>query len=145
MNFLRILTLVAIALPGRLTCGAAPAGIAHGVDVTDPISGLHWLRLTDRVHPAAPPKLIQGRTAGLRSGHNAGSTRHAPCVRAGDRVTLRREDEGAAQMSLEATALGSGATGDRVRARISLTGALVEIKISGPGVGILSREASAWR
>jgi hypothetical protein len=48
-------------------------------------------------------------------------------------------------MALEATAFESGACGARVRARVAVTGALVEMKVIDAGAGILSGKAGAWR
>jgi hypothetical protein len=135
-----------IAFAGWFGCSAAAETVVRGADVMDPISGLHWLRLTDSAHPAAPPRLTLSRNSGSQaSGTTVRSTKTLICVRAGDRVLLQRDDHGPAQMSLEATALGSGAVGDRIRARVTVTGALVEIRIAGAGRGFLSREAGDWR
>jgi Chaperone for flagella basal body P-ring formation len=144
MNLLRTLILFAVVPAGCLPCIAAAASIARGVEVTDPISGLHWLRVEDPVHPAAPPRLVLGRSIELPAS-DKDVAKAVPCVHAGDRVRLRRENGSAASLSMEATALGSGAPGDCVRARILVTGALVEMKISGPGAGVLSRETGKWR
>ncbi len=67
------------------------------------------------------------------------------CVRAGDRVLLRGASVNFSRMSLEATALESGACGARVRARVGVTGALVEMTVLDAGSGILSGKAVAWR
>lgn len=143
MNFSRALILLAIVLPGFVRCSAGAASVAQGMEVIDPVSGLHWLRLSDSAHPAAPPRLRVERIGDSESDHRQLSARRPICVRAGDRVVLQRENGSAVQMSLEATALGSGVPGDRVRARIAVTGALVEMRISGPGAGVLSK--GGWR
>ena len=143
MNFSRSLILLTIVLPGFVRCSAGAASIGHGMEVIDPVSGLHWLRLPDSAHPAAPPRLRLERIADSQSDQRPVSARSSICVRAGDRVVLQRENESTVQMSLEATALGSGALGDRVRARIAVTGAFVEMTISGPGAGVLSK--GGWR
>lgn len=143
MNFLRMFFFTAIVL-GSTRCLADPARIMQAVDVIDPISGVHWLRLTDPGHPAAPPRLSPDRESGAAFVSRRGRAKSAPCVRAGDRVLLHRGGEGSALVSVEATALQSGSLGDRVRARIVLTGALVEMEVSGPGAGLLSKEKSLW-
>jgi hypothetical protein len=143
MNFSRTLILLTMVLPGFIRCAAGAAAVAHSMEVIDPVSGLHWLRLSDSAHPAAPPRLRLERVGDPESDHRPVSARRPICVRAGDRVVLQRDNGSAVQMSLEATALGSGAPGDRVRARIAVTGALVEIRVSGPGAGVLSK--GGWR
>lgn len=143
MRGFRAVLIIGIVFPG-LSFSATPGKIV-GADLSDPISGLHWRRLTDPANPAAPPRLVLGRNVGAEPGGRSVSTKHASCVHAGDRVRLRREDGGTVQMSLEATALESGNIGDRVRARIVLTGALVEMKISGPGLGVLGKGSDRWR
>lgn len=141
----RKLIVFAIAFTGWLGSSAA-ADSTHGTDVRDPISGLHWLRLRDSAHPAAPPRLSLLPNSGSETSSTTGhSAKTLICVRAGDRVLLQRDDHGPAQMSLEATALGSGALGDQIRARVTVTGALVEMRIAGAGRGFLSREAGDWR
>lgn len=145
MNLLRMLIFFTIVLLGSLRCVADPAHITQAVDVIDPISGVHWLRLTDPAHPAAPPHLSLSRASAKAFVGRPLRIKSAPCVRAGDRVLLHRGGEGSALMSVEATALQSGSLGDRVHARIVVTGSLVEMKISGPGAGVLSRETNLWR
>lgn len=109
---------------------------------TDPISGLHWRRTSDPRHPAAPPRLV------LAPGAPGAVEKRTPspvCVRAGDRVLLRSGNATSAMLSLDATALASGGAGDRVRARVTVTGAAVEMTIAGPGHGVLLGKAEGWR
>jgi flagella basal body P-ring formation protein FlgA len=47
--------------------------------------------------------------------------------------------------SLEATALQNGACGARVRARVAVTGAMVEMTVLDSGAGVLSGKAAAWQ
>lgn len=145
MNFLRMFFFFTAVVIGSIRCVADPARIAQAVSVIDPISGVHWLRLTDPAHPAAPPHLSLSRESTKALVGRPLRVKSAPCVRAGDRVLLHRGGENSALVSVEATALQSGSLGDRVRARIVVTGSLVEMKISGPGAGVLSRETSLWR
>jgi hypothetical protein len=125
--------------------GASAVRVARDAEQADPISGLHWQRVADPKHPAAPPRLTFTRG----SDHPAGGDKQLPrpvvCVRAGDHVSLRGARLGFSTMALEATALESGACGARVRARVEVTGALVEMKVIDAGAGILSGKAGAWR
>lgn len=125
--------------------GASAVHVARDAEQADPISGLHWERIADAKHPAAPPRL----TLTPGSDHPAERDKHFPraafCVRAGDHVSLRGAHLGLSTMALEATALESGACGARVRARVEVTGALIEMKVIDAGAGILSGKAAAWR
>ena len=125
--------------------GASAVHLPRGVDQADPISGLHWQRVADPANPAAPPRLtlVRGFRAEL-SGHRE-SRRPTICVRAGDHVSLRSADVGFSMFSLEARALENGACGAHVRARVAVTGALVEMTVLEAGVGTLSGKAAAWR
>jgi flagella basal body P-ring formation protein FlgA len=66
-------------------------------------------------------------------------------VRAGEHLLLHETQTGSSTVSLAATALERGACGDRVRARIEVTGALTEITVLGHGMGALSRKEDRWR
>jgi flagella basal body P-ring formation protein FlgA len=63
------------------------------------------------------------------------------CVRAGDHVLLRGNNNDLSAMSLEATALENGTRGARVRARVAVTGALVEMIVLDARAGVLSGKA----
>ncbi|HEY3989114.1 MAG TPA: hypothetical protein VGM02_07440 [Acidobacteriaceae bacterium] len=125
--------------------GASAARLGLDAEGVDPISGLHWQRLDDPEHPAAPPRLrlMRGSDATFSARKNV--RRASICVRAGDHVSLRDTNPRFSNFSLEAIALQSGACGARVRARVAVTGGLVEMTILSSGVGILSGKASAWR
>lgn len=122
---------------------AARTHVSRAVENIDPISGLHWQRTTDPLHPAAPPRLKPAQMTGQEPGR-AKAKQTDVCVRAGDRVWLRGARPGSSVMLLEVTALQAGARGDDVRARVGVTGALVEMKITGPGAGILGGKVGKW-
>jgi len=125
--------------------GASAVHVAREAEQADPISGLHWERTADPKHPAAPPRLTLTRGSDHPAERDKQLPRAVFCVRAGDHVSLRGARLGFSTMALEATALESGACGARVRARVEVTGALVEMKVIDAGGGILSGEAGAWR
>jgi hypothetical protein len=124
---------------------ASALHIACDAKQADPISGLHWQRMADPKHPAAPPRLtlVRGADAAVR-GHRE-LPRPALCVRAGDHVLLHGKHAGSSTLSLEAMALENGACGDRVRVRVAITGALAEMSVLGSGMGVLSDQVAAWR
>ena len=124
---------------------ASALHLPREIDQADPISGLHWQRVADPTNPAAPPRLtrVRGFHAEL-SGHRE-SRRPIICVRAGDFVLLRNAKTGFSMFSLEARALENGACGAHVRARVAVTGALVEMTVLDAKVGTLSGKAAAWR
>lgn len=121
--------------------GASAVRVARDAEQADPISGLHWQVVADPKHPAAPPRLILMRGSDQPSDRSKQLPRPMICVRAGDHVLLRGKSSGLTALSLEATALESGTCGARVRARVSLTGALVEMTVLDARAGILSEKA----
>lgn len=125
--------------------GASAVHVARDAEQADPLSGLHWRWSADPQHPAAPPRLTVTRGPGRSLEKFAQPSRPLICVRAGDRVLLRGASVNLSMMSLEATALESGTCGARVRARVAVTGALVEMTVLDAGSGILSGRAAAWR
>ena len=124
--------------------GAAATHLPHEVEQADPISGLHWHRMVDPKHPAAPPRLTLVRESSSEQSAHREVRRATICVRAGDRVSLRSADSRLSRFSLEATALESGACGARVRARVNVTRALVEMTVLDSGTGLLGGKADAW-
>jgi hypothetical protein len=123
--------------------GASAVHVVRDAEQTDPITGLHWQRMGDPQRPSAPPRLKL-----IRSDQPAKEHGHLPaiaCVRAGDHVLLRGTNFGLSTMRLEATVLESGVCGARVRARVAVTGALVEMTVLESGAGILSGKADPWR
>jgi hypothetical protein len=130
---------------GMSVAGASAMHLGRDTERIDPISGLHWQRLRDPNHPEAPPRLTLQRSSGAELSNHGKSLRPALCVRAGDHVTLRSANAGFSMSSLEATALQNGACGARVRARVAVTGALVEMTVLDSGAAILSGKVSAWR
>jgi hypothetical protein len=125
--------------------GASAVHVARDADQADPLSGLHWRWSADPQHPAAPPRLTLTRGSGRPLEKAKRPSRPVICVRAGDHVLLRDAAVNLSMMSLEATALESGVCGARVRARVAVTGALVEMTVLEAGSGILSGKAAAWR
>lgn len=138
--FVFLVTLLCVTV-----AGASAMHVARDADQADPLSGLHWQWSADPQHPAAPPRLTLMRGSGRSLDKAKQSSRPMICVRAGDRVLLRDASVNLSMMSLEATALESGACGTRVRARVAVTGALVEMTVLDAGSGILSGKAAAWR
>ena len=131
-----------LAFGGLGVSGATSVdGAIHAVEHTDPISGLHWQRIKDHQHPSAPPKLaLVNRSEDVAGG----SRQSAVCVRAGDLVLLHGTNGTSAEISLKATALTSGVRGDRIRARVAVTGAAVEMTVIGPGAGAIVGKTGAW-
>jgi hypothetical protein len=140
-----IIACITIFTSGMSVAGASAVHLALDAERADPISGLHWQRVMDPERPAAPPRLtlVRGSDSDL-NGHRE-LPRPVACVRAGDHVSLRGANVSSSTMSLEATALESGVCGDRVRVRVAVTGALVEMTVLGPGNGVLRRKGNAWR
>jgi hypothetical protein len=140
-----VLACIVMLLCGSVA-GASSVHVVREPEQADPISGLHWQRVADPKNPAAPPRLT------LRRGSDQPSEtgkqfprRPVVCVRAGDHVLLRGTNAGFSMMSLEATAVENGTCGARVRARVAITGALVEMTVLDAGAGILSGKARPWR
>jgi hypothetical protein len=123
---------------------SSTVNIARDAEQTDAISGLHWQRHADLQHPAAPPRLVLMPREEHPAGHDT-KGRATVCVRAGDRVLLQDANATTATFALEATALGNGVRGDRVRARVLVTGATVEMTVLDAGKGLLTRKKTAWR
>ena len=121
--------------------GASAVRVARDAEQADPISGLHWQIVADPKHPAAPPRLTLMRGSDQPSEKGERLPRPIVCVRAGDHVLLRGNNDGLSAMSLEATALENGTCGARVRARVAVTGALVEMTVLDARAGVLSGKA----
>jgi hypothetical protein len=141
----KILISIAVALLAMATAAASSAGIAHDVPELDSISGFYWQRVIDQAHPAAPPRLIPLHDSGASFGRGRDIRQPVVCVRAGEHVVLHESRKGSSTVSLAATALESGACRGRVRVRIEVTGALTEVTVLGPGVGVLDKEGNKWR
>ena len=136
-------------LVGTLLCvslaGASAMRPPLDGEQADPISGLHWQRVTDPTHPSAPPRLTLTRGSGAALREHRELRRPTICVRAGDHISLHSTNAGFSMFSLEATALQNGACGARVRARVAVTGAMVEMTVLDSGAGVLSGKAAAWQ
>jgi hypothetical protein len=130
---------------GISVAGASAVHLDRDAERVDPISGLHWQRVLDPKHPAAPPRLTRQRGSAAELSRHGESSRPALCVRAGDHVSLRSANAGLSMSSLEATALQNGVCGARVRARVTVTGALVEMTVLDSGAAILSGKVSSWQ
>ena len=101
----------------------------------DLLTGQFWRRLPDPRHPAAPPKLVAVEASPASAGSTQGV--RALCQRAGDHILLH--SAGAQSlMRIEAIALESGRPGDRVRARVTVTGSVVLATVVEAGVGVLT-------
>ena len=125
--------------------GASPMHLGRDAEQVDPISGLHWQRVLDAKYPAAPPRLRLLHSSGAKVSQHGEPMRPTICVRAGDHVSLRSANGRSSMLSLEAMALQNGACGARVRARVVVTGALVEMTVLDSGAGILSGKVRAWQ
>jgi hypothetical protein len=139
-----IILSIAMLSSGMSVAAASAVHLDRDVEQIDPISGFHWQRVLDAMHPAAPPRLTLLRGSAGLSQHRE-IVRPAICVRAGDHVSLLSANAGLSMSSLEATALQNGACGARVRARVAVTGALVEMTVLDSGAGTLSGKVSAWQ
>jgi hypothetical protein len=143
-----VLANIAVCL-GMLFCvsaaGASALRVVCDAEQADPISGLHWKRVADPKHPAAPPRLTPMSDSDRPSESGKQLPQQTVCVRAGDRVLLRGSDGRLSMMSLEATALENGSCGSRVRARVAVTGALIQMTVLDGGAGILAAKAGPWR
>lgn len=140
-----ILVCTAMLSIGMSVGGASSLHPGRDAEQVDPISGLRWQRVLDAKHPAAPPRLTLLDSAGARVSRHNETMRPIICVRAGDHVSLRSANEGSSMLSLEAMALQNGACGTRVRARVVVTGALVEMTVLNSGTGILRGKVRAWQ
>ena len=138
-----VVGIVALSCAGF--AGASSAHLPREVEQADPVSGLHWQRVTDPTHPAAPPRLMLTRGTDAELNEHRDLRRPTICVRAGDHVSLRSTNQGFSMFSLEAKVLENGACGTRVRARVAVTGAMVEMTILDSGAGVLSGKAAAWQ
>jgi hypothetical protein len=129
-----------------LCVGAAEASvhIASDAERADPISGLRWQRVADPKRPAAPPRLTLMRGLDTITEHRE-LRQPAVCVRAGDHVSLRASNAGFSSFFLEGMALENGVCGARVRVRVMVTGALLEMTVLDSGSGMLSGKADGWR
>jgi hypothetical protein len=130
---------------GMSVAGASAVHLGRDAERVDPISGLHWQRVLDAKHPAAPPRLTLQRSSDAEVDRHGESLRPALCVRAGDHVSLRTTNTEFSRSSLEATALQNGACGARVRARVGVTGARVEMTVLDSRTGVLGGKVAAWQ
>jgi len=130
---------------GMSVAEASAVHLGRNTERVDPISGLHWQRLLDPKHPAAPPRLSLQRSSGAELSRHGQSLQPVLCVRAGDHVSLRSANAGLSMSSLQATVLQNGVCGARVRARVAVTGALVEMTVLDSGAAILSGKVSSWQ
>lgn len=124
---------------------ASAMNIARDTVRADPFSGLQWQRVMNPERPAAPPQLMLVRGANAEAHVDKGTHRPTICVRAGDHVALRSASAGPSTFSLDAMALGNGACGERVRARVAVTGAVVEMRVLDARTAVFSEKAAAWR
>lgn len=141
----KIIVCIAVLSFATSMAGASAMNIARDTERADPFSGLQWQRVINPQHPAAPPRLMLVRDAEAAGHADQGTHRPAICVRAGDHVSLRSANAGPSTFSLEVMALGKGACGERVRARVAVTGAVVEMKVLDARTAVFSEKAAAWR
>jgi hypothetical protein len=136
---------IAVLSFGTSMAGASAMNIARDTERADPFSGLHWQRIVNPQLPAAPPRLMLVRATDAAAHADKGTQRPTICVRAGDHVALRSANAGPSTFSLEAVALANGACGERVRARVAVTGAVVEMRILDSGTAVFGGKAAVWR
>jgi hypothetical protein len=142
MNSMRNIVFIVVLLCWTGSAGAAAFELGKEVERIDPISGLRWRRITDAARPAAPPRLKLLPSRGIVAAEQ--DIQPVPCVRAGDRVVLQSAP-GSYSLSLAATVLQTSSRGDHVRARVAVTGAIVQITVLCRGEGLLIGNGSAWR
>jgi hypothetical protein len=135
---------IAVLSFGTSVAGASAMNIARDTERADPFSGLHWQTVVNPDRPAAPPRLMLVHGADAAGHADKGTQRPTICVRAGDHVVLRNAHASPSAFSLEAMALENGACGERVRARVAVTGAVVEMRILDSGTAIFSGKAAVW-
>jgi hypothetical protein len=123
----------------------ASARVAHDVPEPDSTTGFYWQRIIDPGNPAAPPRLIPVHGSAAPSVSRTNARRPVACVRAGEHLLLHETRMASSTVSLGAIALQSGACGDRIRARIEVTGAFTEITVLGHGMGALGGKEDKWR
>lgn len=141
----KIIVSIVVLSFGVSVAGASAMNVAHDAGRADPFSGLHWERVTNPERPAAPPRLVLVCGADAAGHTDKRMQRPIICVRAGDRVLLRGASAGSSTLSLEAMALENGACGERVRARVVVTGAVIDMRIVDSGTAVLSGKAAVWR
>lgn len=141
----KVLVSLAVAFLAVTTAAWSSASVARDVREPDSTTDLYWQRVIDPRNPASPPRLIPLHHSSASSGSQRDTRRPVACVHAGEHLLLHESRKGSSTLSLEAIALEGGICGGRVRARIEVTGALIEITVLGPGVGILDRKGGKWR
>jgi hypothetical protein len=104
----------------------------------DLLTGQAWRRMADPRHPSVPPRLVA-----VDISHAAGGpprrARHV-CLTAGDHLML--ESAGAQSLvRMDAIALESGAAGEKVHARVIVTGAVVMATVIDARSGLLAEPA----
>lgn len=114
----------------------------------DPISGLRWLRIGDPSHPGAPPKLVllpgdQGESGGERRFGSAAP--RSFCVHVGDHLRLNGAATALNWITLDAVSSNNAACGGQVRARLAVTGKLVDVTVTSAGSGVLLDAPGALR
>lgn len=112
----------------------------------DPISGLRWLRVADSCHPGAPPKLVPlsgDLVLSRRERRPALVATSVLCVHAGDHLRLNAAATALNSMTLDAVSFGNAPCGGQVRARLAVTGKLVDVTVTSAGTGILQPPGAA--
>jgi hypothetical protein len=142
LAFRNIFASIAISV---LAVSTASARGAHDMPEPDSTTGFYWQRIIDPGNPAAPPRLVPVHDSAVPSVSRTKARRPVACVRAGEHLLLHETRRGSSTVSLAATALQSAACGDRIRARIEVTGAFTEITVLGHGRGALGGKEDKWR
>jgi hypothetical protein len=128
---LLLLSLCSAAAHGRML-GAKD--LKRDAMQADPISGLYWVRVPDAVHPGAPPKLV--RLDGVQLAHGPLPTGPL-CVHAGDHLRLHEGSTALHSMTIDAVSFQDAACGNRVHARVGITGKLVDVLVTTSSSGVL--------
>lgn len=125
----------------------APGEFVREID--DPNTGARWLLLRDTSHPGGPGRLVlasglrngdKSREQGAELGATPALAAEIPAVRKGDKLVVE-ENTATVEARLEAVALGPGAIGSTVQARLTIGGKVVRALVLAPGRAALQAEA----
>jgi hypothetical protein len=113
--------------------------------IVDPCLGYHWLRVSDRLHPAGPARLIQfdSNLNPASDSQASSSTARLNIIRAGDRITVE-QNRPQLVAHLQAVALEPAAAGETFRAKLNL-GKDGQIFATGPVVHVLATKPGLAR
>ena len=132
-----ILPAVAVLLWGMPARPAGTARISTAAHTArfDLLTGEYWERIADPRHPEAPPRWAA--VAATKSESHSCQPLPVAILRAGHPLQLKAGGANSL-FRMEAVALESGTPGNTVRARITLTGAVVEVMIVDQDTALLA-------